>query len=121
MMLDGIDVDRPAVHGEAATRHLGMQEILRGVLLPAQRGIAHQVLRQLDLIGEAGADGADDVIGELRVEHGYFPANLSVAVTSWCRMPGSSKAWPASSTMWNAASGQARCRSHAVVAGVQTS
>ena len=121
MMLDGVDVDRPAVHGEAAARHLIVEEVLRRVFLPAQRGIAHQVLRQLHLIGETGIDGGDDVVRELGIEHGYLPANVSVAVMSWLRMPGSSKAWPASSTMWNAASGQARCRSHAVVAGVQTS
>jgi len=34
------------------------------------------------LIGETGIDGGDDIIRKLGVEHGYLPANVSVAVIS---------------------------------------
>lgn len=34
------------------------------------------------LIGEIGIDGGDDIIRKLGVEHGYLPANVSVAVIS---------------------------------------
>lgn len=52
---------------------------------------------------------------------GQRSANESVARTSASTMPGSLAAWPASGIISNEASGQARCRSHAVVAGVQAS
>jgi len=48
-------------------------------------------------------------------------AKRSVASMRRCNIPGSLNACPASSTMWKSASGHARCRSHAVAAGVQTS
>src|SRR5690606_29396390 len=48
-------------------------------------------------------------------------AKVFVASSRRARMPGSSKAWPASGTRWNCARGQARCNSQAVRAGVQTS
>ena len=41
------------------------------------------------------------------------PAKRSVARISRSRMPGSVEAWPASSTMWNSASGQALCSAQA--------
>jgi acetyl esterase/lipase len=47
--------------------------------------------------------------------------NRSVARTSSWVMPGSKAEWPASSTMRKSASGQARCRSHAVCIGHTTS
>ncbi len=45
----------------------------------------------------------------------------SVAVTSSWMIPASVAAWPASGTMRRSASGQARCKSHAVRTGVHTS
>ncbi len=52
----------------------------------------------------------------------YPPAaNRSVASMIASRMPGSVKAWPASGIIRSSASGQARCRSQAVVAGVHMS
>lgn len=48
-------------------------------------------------------------------------AKRSVAVTSSCVMPGSNAECPASGTMRKSASGQARCRSHALFIGHTTS
>jgi hypothetical protein len=50
-----------------------------------------------------------------------WSANRSVAATSASTMPGSEKAWPATGTIANSASGQALCKSYAVTAGVATS
>ena len=68
MMLDRIHVDRPAVHGEAARRHLLEQEILRRMLLSAQRRQADQILRQLHLVGKARRHRCDDLILQFGVE-----------------------------------------------------
>lgn len=46
------------------------------------------------------------------------PRNWVVASMSRLRVPGSEPLWPASSTMWNVASGQTRCRSQAWFGGV---
>ncbi len=48
-------------------------------------------------------------------------AKRSVALTSSCVLPGSSAEWPASGTTRKSASGQARCRSQAVIIGQTTS
>src|SRR5690606_10821695 len=68
----------------------------------------------LELLGVA-------VKGNVHVLSPYHLLNLSVAAMSRLSMPGSSKAWPASSTRWNSAWGQALCNSQAVFAGVQAS
>src|SRR5690606_26216546 len=52
---------------------------------------------------------------------GLDQLNWSVAANNLARMPGSSKAWPASFTKWNSACGQAWCSSQAVRAGVHAS
>ena len=43
----------------------------------------------------------------------HLPANRSVAIISWCKMPGSSNECPAPSTICSSASGQALARSQA--------
>ena len=60
---------------------------------------------------------------QIRRSQGYapLPLNRSVAATSSWTMPGSLIAWPLSGTMRRSASGQARCRSQAILTGVHMS
>ncbi|MNL28864.1 hypothetical protein D3C87_1505280 [compost metagenome] len=49
MRADVFHVDLPAVHGKAALAHRLVQEVLRRVLLLAQRRKANQILRERQL------------------------------------------------------------------------
>ncbi len=78
------------------------------------RGVDSRALRNRDTPHQAPAPGTRNRGAQVR-------AKRSVAVTSSCVIPGSSAEWPASGTTWNAASGQARCRSQADIMGHTTS
>jgi len=72
--------ERRRLHGEAlggpaAALHLGMDEVLAGVLAAAGRGEADEIRREIYLAIEAGVDGGDDLCGESGIEwHGGIRA-----------------------------------------------
>ncbi|MNS70685.1 hypothetical protein D3C72_1040320 [compost metagenome] len=73
MRADVLHVDLPAVHGKAALAHRFVQEVLRGVLLLAQRGKAHQILRESQLRIEVRVNGLQNAarlfLGQRRGRH----------------------------------------------------
>ncbi len=68
MTLDFRDVDRPTVHGIAALFESLVNEGLRGVLLAPERGVAHQVLGEGDVLVKALRDGVENARGQRRIE-----------------------------------------------------
>lgn len=72
-----LPVHREAFHGEAAVLHRPEDEILDGMLLPARRGEADEILRVANLFVEALIDGSENPVAQGRVEgHACSPSKL---------------------------------------------
>jgi predicted small secreted protein len=67
VVADRVDVDGPAVHGIAALGQRLVHELLRRVLLTAQRGIADQLAREGDLAVPVRVDGGEEARRQLFV------------------------------------------------------
>src|SRR5215208_7859522 len=68
MALDRRPVHREPVHGKAALAQRPEHEILDRMLLAAQRAEADELLREGDLLDEAGLDRGDDVVAKGGIE-----------------------------------------------------
>src|SRR5215208_6258396 len=68
MALDRRPVHREPVHGKAALAQRPEHEILDRMLLAAQRAEADELLRESDLLDEAGLDRGDDVVAKGGIE-----------------------------------------------------
>ncbi len=68
MMANGLDINRPSIHGKTALGQPIVHEILRRALLSAQAREPHQVLGQSHLGVEPGLDRSQDLGGKARVE-----------------------------------------------------
>ena len=68
MALDRRPVHREPVHGVAALAQGAEDEILDRMLLAAQRAEADELLREGDLLDEAGLDRGDDVVAKGGIE-----------------------------------------------------
>jgi hypothetical protein len=72
MLFDFVDIDYPAIHGEATFFERPKYEVLAGAFLPAQGRKANELSSKGDLVPEAVIDPGEDVGSEFWVEHADF-------------------------------------------------